>query len=179
MGLVFRKWIDIPVFVLANVIVDVEVLVIIGLGLGWPIHRYCHTLLGAAAVGMLWGTAAYPLRHLFKKIMCVLRISYEPSFWKMAISGILGACLHVLIDGIYRFDARIFWPNKTLSLWKITSYCIYTFTNRVYKNLISEKQVKIVCVAFFIASIIVYILALIAPVRSETESKIDKKGNID
>jgi hypothetical protein len=166
LGLVFRKWIDIPVFVLANVIVDVEVLVIVGLGLGWPIHRYCHTLLGAAVVGMLWGMAAYPLRHLFKKIMCVLRISYEPSFWKMAISGILGACLHVLIDGIYRF----------LSLWKITSYCIYIFTNRVYRNLISEEQVEIVCVAFFIASIIVYILARIAPVKSVTESKTGKEG---
>ena len=38
-GLVFGKWIDLPVIVLANVIVDVEVLVIGILGLEWPAHR--------------------------------------------------------------------------------------------------------------------------------------------
>ena len=54
-GLVFRKWIDMPVFVLANVIVDVEVLAVGLFGLGWPIHRYCHTLLIGAVVGALWG----------------------------------------------------------------------------------------------------------------------------
>ena len=68
-GLVFRKWIDVPVFVLANVIVDIEVLVIMLFNLGWPRHRYCHTLLIGAAVGALWGVAAYPLRNLFKKIV--------------------------------------------------------------------------------------------------------------
>jgi len=36
-GLAFRKWLDLPVFVLANVIVDIEVLVIWFFGLGWPL----------------------------------------------------------------------------------------------------------------------------------------------
>jgi hypothetical protein len=73
-GLVFRKWIDLPVFVLANVIVDVEVLIIWAFHLGWPIHRYAHTLLIGAAVGALWGIAAYPLMPVFKKIMQLFRI---------------------------------------------------------------------------------------------------------
>lgn len=89
-GLVFRKWIDVPVFVLSNVIVDVEVLVAAFFRLGPPYHRYCHTLLIGAAVGALWGVAAYRLRPLFEVIMDMARIPYKPGFWKMVISGILG-----------------------------------------------------------------------------------------
>ncbi|MHC4544154.1 MAG: hypothetical protein ACYSYL_06435 [Planctomycetota bacterium] len=97
-GLALRKWLDIPVFVLANVIVDLEVL----LGHGYPIHRYFHTLLIGAAAGILWATVAYPLRNLFKMIMQTLRIPYQTSFLKMLISGVLGVWLHVVIDSIYR-----------------------------------------------------------------------------
>jgi hypothetical protein len=160
-GLVFRKWIDIPVFVLANVIVDVEVLVVMGLRLGWPIHRYCHTLLVGAAVGALWGVAAYPLRHLFKKIMQIFRIPYKPHFWKMLVSGILGVWLHVLIDGAYHFDVRMFWPNKTISLW------------RMARSHIGQEQVETICVAFFVAAIIPYAIAVASYIK---QNKIKKKA---
>ncbi len=118
-GLVFRKWLDFPVFVLANVIVDFEVLVVILFNLGWPRHRYCHTFLIGAAVGVLWGVAAWPLRNLFKKLMKLFRIPYKTSLSKMLISGILGLWLHILIDGAYHFDVKILWPNISISLWRM------------------------------------------------------------
>jgi membrane-bound metal-dependent hydrolase YbcI (DUF457 family) len=145
-GLVFGKWIDLPVFVLANVIVDVEVLVIGALGLGWPIHRYCHTLLIGVVVGALWGIAAYPLRHFFKKIMRVFYIPYKTSLIKMVISGILGIWLHVLIDGIYHTDVRIFWPSK--NMW---------FQQTLRKH-ITKAGIETVCLLFCIAAFILYIL---------------------
>ena len=159
-GLVFRKWIDVPVFVLANVIIDIEVLLVMGLGLGGPLHRYCHTLLIGAAAGALWGMAAYPLRGLFKKMMHGLRLSYEPYFWKMAISGMLGACMHVLIDGAYHHDARVFWPNTTISLWKIV------------QDHISREQIRITCLALIVAAV-VYILLLQRSGNNATKSKMN------
>ena len=157
-GLVFRKWIDIPVFVLANVIIDIEVLLILVLRLGWPYHRYCHTLLIGAAVGALWGMAAYPLRGLFKKIMHTLRLPYETSFWRMAVSGMLGACLHVLIDGVYHHDARVFWPNTTISLWKIV------------RGLMTREQGRIICLAILVAAV-VYVLVLFRSGRNAAKEK--------
>ncbi|MHC4641289.1 MAG: hypothetical protein ACYS32_06565, partial [Planctomycetota bacterium] len=65
-GLALRKWIDIPVFVLANVIVDIEVLIMVLLDVRYPIHRYTHTLLLGAAAGIIWALAAWPLRTVFK-----------------------------------------------------------------------------------------------------------------
>ena len=148
-GLTLRKWLDIPVFVLANVIVDIEVLVIGLLGLGWPVHRYCHTLLFGVVVGALWGIAAYPLRHFFEKIMQILRIPYQTSLWKMAVSGALGVWLHVVIDAIYHWDVQIFWPSKAKPLWQ----------------LISQRQVEILCVGFFVAAAIAYAFAVASYVK--------------
>ena len=148
-GLVFRKWFDIPVFVLANVVVDVEVLVIWFFDLGLSRHRYCHTLLIGAAVGAAWGLAAYPLRHFFKWLMQIFRLPYQTSFWKMIVSGILGVWCHVIIDAIYHRDVQMFWPSKITPLY----------------GLISKPQVETVCVIFFILAIILYAIAAVSYVK--------------
>ena len=153
-GLVFRKWIDVPVFVLANVAVDIEVL----LYSQWPMHRHAHTLLIGAAVGALWGIVAYPLRPLFKKIMQILRVPYETNFWKMLISGLLGVWFHVVIDAFYNWDVRLFWPNDARPLF----------------NLMNEGQVKLVCLAFFVVAFVVYAFIALSYTR---RSKAKKAGN--
>src|SRR4030042_3582757 len=154
LGLAFRKWVDVPVFVLANVIVDIEVLVIKLLGVEWP-HRYVHTLLLGAIAGALWGIAAYPLRHLFEKIMQMLRIPYQTSLRKMVVSGVLGVWLHVLIDGIYHWDVRIFWPSKAKPLWR----------------LISQEQVKMVCIGFLVAAAVVYAFTVASYLKKKKQTQ--------
>jgi len=163
-GLVFRKWIDVPVFVLANVIVDIEVLIIMLFNLGWPRHRYCHTFLIGAAVGALWGLAAWPLRNMFKKIMQLFRIPYKTSLSKMLISGILGFWFHILIDGAYHFDVNILWPNKKISIWKMIH------------NHLGKEQIETICLIFFLAAVIPYMFAVISfsknrRIQNKPESK--------
>ncbi len=160
-GLVFKKWLDIPVFVLANVIVDIEVLIYAN----WPKHRYVHTLLIGAVVGAVWGVTAYPLRGLFKRIMGILRLPYETGFWKMVISGILGIWLHVLIDGAYHYDVRMFWPNKTISLWR---------TAHLY---VDKGQIKTMCLAFFVPAIILYAIAVTSYIRRKRAKKAIQETN--
>ena len=145
-GLAFRKWIDVPVFVLVNVIVDLEVLIINFLGVGWPIHRYVHTLLIGAAAGIIWALAAWPLRNVFKKTMQILRIPYKPGFWKMLVSGILGVWLHVVIDAIYHWDVRIFWPSKIKPLYA----------------LLTKRQTENICLIFFIAAVVLWVVSMIS-----------------
>ncbi|MHC4692644.1 MAG: hypothetical protein ACYS67_07875 [Planctomycetota bacterium] len=159
-GLVFRKWLDIPVFVLANVIVDLEVLVIVRFGVGRPIHRYVHTLLIGAAAGIVWATIAYPLRNLFKKIMQILLIPYQTSFLKMLVSGILGVWLHVVIDSIYHLDVSLFWPNRKL---------------RPLYKLITKQQVEMICAILFIWVLILYIMMVFKSLKqNKVESKTGK-----
>lgn len=139
-GLVLKKWIDLPVFLLANVIVDIEVLFYDK----WPVHRYFHTLLIGAVVGAACGILAYPAGGIFKKIMQAIRIPYQRSLWKMIISGILGVWLHVLIDAVYHWDVNIFWPSRVKPLF----------------NLASKAQVQTICAALFIAAVAVYLITL-------------------
>ncbi len=154
-GLVFRKWLDIPVFVLANVAIDVEVLVIVLFDLGWPIHRYCHTLLIGGLVGAAWGVAAYPLRPIFKMLMQLFRLPYQTSFLKMVISGILGAWLHILIDAFYHWDVRPFWPSRA----------------KPFYRLISQRQVEAVCLAFFVPAFIVYVIVVLSSIQKNKPKK--------
>lgn len=158
-GLVFKKWIDLPVFLLANVVVDVEVLIVEIFHLGWPEHRYAHTLLIGAVVGALWGFVAYPFRPVFNKVMQLFRIPYQSNLKIMVVSGILGVWLHVLIDAIDHFDVRIFWPYKTISLY------------RLVHPYIRQEHIKIICLAFFVPAIILYILMVIKSTKNTKQSR--------
>lgn len=154
-GLAFKKWIDVPVFVLANVIVDIEVL----LYHHWPVHRYAHTLLIGAVAGALWGVAAYPLRPLFKKVMQLVCLPYKTTFLKMIISGVLGVWLHVVIDAVYHWDVRLLWPNNAKPLY----------------GLISQEQVKLLCLVFFAAAFILYLLMVLSYVGKNKLKRADPR----
>lgn len=141
-ALVFRKYLDIPVFMLANLIIDIEVLV-------FRHHFYTHTLLLGAATGIVWGVAAYPLRHLFKKIMQTFLLPYQTNLWKMIISGIFGIWLHVIIDGFCHWDVKVLWPSNSRPLYR----------------LISEGHIKIICLCFFVPAIILYVFAAMSYIK--------------
>ncbi len=147
-GLLFKRRLDLPVFLLANVAVDLEVLLIAGLDLGYPTHRYAHTLLFGAVVGGAWGLAAYPLRPLFARLMHLLRLPYESGLRKMVISGVLGVWLHVLIDATYHPDVHLLWPSHAWPLWRIA-----------YRH-ITRDQVKDLCVTLLIVAAALYVVLL-------------------
>lgn len=140
-GLLLPKKVDLPVFLLVNIVVDLEVWVAAALRTGPLDIRYGHTLLIAGAAGLAFGAAAYPLKGVFARIMEKLRLPYETSFSRMALSGLLGAWLHVLVDGLYRSNVVLFWPS--------------TVANPLCR--FNKVQVETAC---FIALIIALILAL-------------------
>ncbi len=155
-ALIFRKWIDVPVFMLANVAVDVEVAVIALFGLGWPIHRFCHSIAGGIVVGIALGLIAYPFMPVFKWGMNLIKLPYQKSsLKKLIISGILGSWLHVFIDAIYHWDLRIFWPLNAKPLY----------------HLLTKNQVKLGCLIFWVLMIIPYIFAVRQYCKKKTTTK--------
>ena len=160
-ALALRRWIDVPVFILANVVVDIEVLVVGFLHLGYPIHRYCHTFAFAVPLGAAWGAAAYfILRRPLQRLMTLLRIRYKPSLIKMNVSGALGAALHVLIDGFYHYDVDVFWPNK-ISLPRLHRF-------------MERDRIETICLYFFLAVVVLYIHAVISYRKNKKINKTHK-----
>lgn len=144
MGFLQRKWADIPVFVLVNLAIDLEILIVEILRPKHFVPRYAHTLLLGTAVWIIWGMGAYFFRRFFKWIMDKILIPYKTKMHKMIFSGILGAWVHILTDGLYRSDVRLFWPLK--------------LANPLTRS--SRRDLDFLCVLCFLVAFVIYIWIL-------------------
>ncbi len=160
-GLLLRKWIDFPVFMLANVVIDFEVLIT-------HHHAYGHTLLLGAAVGVLWGLAAYPLRGVFKRLMDFVRLPYKTGRFKMIASGILGVWLHVVIDAMVHYDVRLLWPNKKFILMRLITKPL----SRANMTLTYDR-VELACLILLGLAAVVYIFVAISFVKAQKAAKAE------
>ncbi len=120
-ALPLQKQINLPAFILANVIIDVEPLLVMLFNLNYPLHGYAHTLAGSFLAGSLWGGAAYLLRKPIGKAMQFFRLSYVPSLRLSVLSGALGGCLHVLFDSPIYTDIMPLYPLEVNPLYGFIS----------------------------------------------------------
>ena len=168
LGLVFRRWIDPVVFVLVNVLIDVEVLADHYFQSGGPVHRlwHFHTLLVGGLVGAALGAVIYfikPIRKFIETFMRMAFVPYSAGLRKMATAGILGAWLHVLIDSIYHYDVQTFWPYKKAILYQ------WITLGRASDV---QQWIKRSCIVFWILLAVVYILVLVKGCREEKENSV-------
>jgi len=92
LGLPLRKYMHVPTFILANVILDVEPFLVLFYRLSYPLHGYSHTLLLAIVVGITLGYAMFLLEktlHPFYK-MFLLRTDDQMSLKSFFCCGCLG-----------------------------------------------------------------------------------------
>jgi membrane-bound metal-dependent hydrolase YbcI (DUF457 family) len=157
-ALPLRKYIDIPVFILANVVVDFEPLAVMVFGLNYPLHGYLHTFLGGAAVGFFWALIAYSGKNFLQRLMKLFRISYQSSFCKMLFSALLGVWFHILLDSPLYADIHPFWPFRT---------------NPAY-GLLNHQTVYLLCKISFLPAVVFYIAAVASYVRKNNNKAVRK-----
>jgi membrane-bound metal-dependent hydrolase YbcI (DUF457 family) len=148
-ALPLRKYIDIPVFILANVAVDLEPLAVILFGLNYPLHGYFHTFLVGTVVALAWGLIAYWEKSILQRLMKLFHLSYQSNFRKMLLSAILGIWFHILLDGQLYTDIQPFWPFKANPLYGLLGY----------------KAVYLICKISFLPAIFLYIIAVASYIR--------------
>ncbi len=139
-ALPLQKKLDVPVFILANVIIDIEPLLVIVFNLNYPLHGYAHTFIGSFFVGALWGIMAYALRNPLGKLMNFLKLPYSPSLKTSILSGVAGCWLHVLFDSLVIKDIKPFFPLAVNPLY----------------GFVSKPVMYLICSLLFIPAFILY-----------------------
>lgn len=106
----FKKYLDLPVFVLANVVVDLEVLAVMFFLPNGTVHGIMHTFFVGGIIGAVFGGIGYRLRRPTGVAMKLIKLPYQTSLKIAVWSGVLGVWFHVLIDSFIYRDIKPFGP---------------------------------------------------------------------
>jgi len=116
LGYVFKRRLHWPTFIIANLIVDIEpLLVFTGLLKDYPLHGYLHTFLASLIAGSLLGYGMFYvdgfLRTYFKGL--ALMGEDREDLCNYILAGVLGWMLHVLLDAPLYYDIKPLYPILT------------------------------------------------------------------
>ena len=175
-GLLFRRWIDVPVFIAANVLIDIEVIADKILQPGWPVHQlwHFHTLLVGGLAGAIFGAMVYyikPLRWICEKSMALIGLPGRVTLLSVVLAGLLGVWLHVLIDSFYHYDVQILWPHRDNPVFRWINSGKWSNRDN------TQYQVKMWCRIFWILMFGLY--AVLMSIRfKKTCKNTQNKGNM-
>ena len=108
LGLALLRYLDLPTFLIANVIVDVEPLIIILLDLGYPLHGFLHSFIGGTLAAI--ALTMVRVRGRFNHILSIFKIEKESSAGKILAASLLGVYIRILLDSRMHPDVKPFHP---------------------------------------------------------------------
>ena len=173
-GLLFRKWLDVPVFVAANILIDIEVIADRLIQPGGAVHQlwHFHTLLIGGLVGAIFGALVYyikPFRWCSEKSMALVGLPSRATLLSMILAGALGAWLHVFIDSFYHYDVQIFWPHRNNPLFR-------WINDGKWSNMtITHQNIEFLCLVFWVFMFILYGILLVLRSKKGQEASGTKK----
>ncbi len=129
LGLLLFSYIDLPTFLVASVIVDVEPFLVLTLNLNYPLHGFLHSFLGGALIAFILAAAMSNVRSNLSLLMSFLKLEQKLSFKRVLSASLFGVYLHIFLDSPLYSDIRPFYPfdfNPFLSQSMFISFDIYT-----------------------------------------------------
>ena len=156
-GLLLLSYIDFPTFMLANVIVDIEPILVLYFDFRYPLHGFFHSFLGGTIVAFLLSVVMIRMRPVFSPLISFFRLEQEPTRKSIYLASLLGIYVHIFLDSFLYYDIRPFYPftlNPMLNPRLSTSLLIYGF-----------------CVLSFIGGIITYLLKIILMWRTSKNKR--------
>jgi membrane-bound metal-dependent hydrolase YbcI (DUF457 family) len=158
LGLLLLSCVDLPTFLLASVIVDVEPFLLLYFNLRYPLHGLLHTFLGGALLAFLLAALMNRLRNAFSPLMSFFRIKQTPSFKNTLLASLFGIYLHILLDSFLYQDIRPFYPfelNPLFSQDMFIGFAIYGL-----------------CILSFISVVAIYVIKLFSWSRASKRGQI-------
>jgi membrane-bound metal-dependent hydrolase YbcI (DUF457 family) len=111
LGLLLSTAFDLPTFLIANVLPDVEPFTVVYFNVqGYPLHGFFHSYIGATILAVILALCMYLLRGFVGKIMKVFRLQQSSSFKKIVFTSFMGAYFHVFLDSFLYSEMTPFYP---------------------------------------------------------------------
>ena len=155
-GLIFFRFIDLPTFLIASVVVDIEPLLVLLFNLNYPLHGFFHSFLGGTIIALILTLIMVKIRQLFTPLMLAFKIEQEFSFKKILFASFLGIYIHILLDSPIYTDIRPFFP--------LNFNPFYIGTSQI------GQIVAMICVWCFLTSIFLYLIILIKRVKKNKKT---------
>jgi membrane-bound metal-dependent hydrolase YbcI (DUF457 family) len=155
LGLLLLAYIDLPTFLVASVIVDVEPILVLFFDLDYPLHGFVHSFLGGTIVALLLAAVMNKVRDSLSPLLSFLRLEHKSSFKNILIASLSGIYIHILLDSRMHRDIRPFYPldfNPFLSSSALPGLGVY-----------------MLCIWCFIGAAVIYVIRLLLTWRKVTK----------
>ena len=146
-SLIFLSFIDIPTFLIASVIIDVEPFLVLIFHLNYPLHGFFHSFLGGFIVAVLLSMVMSKIRRYFTPLLTFFKIEQSISFKKILFSSTCAIFIHILLDSPIYLDIQPFFPFEFNPFYRST----------VMPGLI----IYLLCAWCFVGAIFVYVIRLL------------------
>ncbi len=137
-GLLLLSYIDFPTFLLANVIVDIEPILVLSLKLNYPLHGILHSFLGGTIFSFLLAMVMNRMRNILSPLMSYFKLDQTPSLKSILSASFSGIYLHIILDSFLYSDIRPYYPfdfNPLLQYdmfgFMVYGFCILSFIGAV------------------------------------------------
>jgi len=109
-GLFFKKKVNLVAILLSSILIDIELAHSL-LITGEMIHGALHTLIGATALGLIIAIPVYIFRDHLGGINDLVGLDRDYSLKAIVTGSLLGAWIHVLLDGLFYERGLPIWIN--------------------------------------------------------------------
>lgn len=127
-GLLLRRKIDLPTFVVTSLLVDVRTVLVFFGFLSGPLHSFVHTFAFSTVLGLGLAGVMYFVRNYTNRVMKVFKLKESSRVKSFVLAGLGGVWVHVLLDSFLYIDITPFAPIETNPLLGyFSSSTVYLF----------------------------------------------------
>ncbi len=110
-GMVFFRFVNLPSFLAANVIVDLEPFFVLLFGLDYPLHGFFHSILGGSVAALALFFVMVRVNEPIQKVMGYFGLRQDDSVRSIGIGCFSGVYFHILLDCFLYTDIKPFFPS--------------------------------------------------------------------
>jgi hypothetical protein len=132
-GIIFRKYFDIPTLLVSSVAIDVEPFTVIIFNLDYPLHGFLHNFMFGSLVAIAAAFVMYALGSRVRAIMALFHLEQKSPLKMILWSSFFGVYSHICLDSMLYDDMSPFYPsgaNPLLGmapLRTIQEFCLICF----------------------------------------------------